>query len=76
MLSSLYLFGLNTTVHFLDGILFTIFTLTTMHLVYPPKFCIAIAFDFSWNDWNTQEKLETMFMQFFFSGAGGGGEGG
>ena len=47
-----------------------------MHLVYFPKFCIAIAFDFSWNDWNTQEKLETMFMQFFFSGAGGGGEGG
>ena len=45
-----------------------------MHLVYPPKFCIAIAFDFSCNDWNTQEKLETMFMQFFFSGAGGGGE--
>ena len=46
-----------------------------MHLVYPPKFCIAIAFYFSWNDWNTQEKLETMFMQFFFSGAGGGGRG-
>ena len=47
-----------------------------MHLVYFPKFCIAIAFDFSWNDWNTQEKLETMFMQFFFSGGGGGGGGG
>ena len=40
-------------------------------LVYPPKFCITIAFDFSWNDWNTQEKLEKMFMQFFF-GRGGG----
>ena len=47
-----------------------------MHLVYFPKFCIAIAFDFSWNDWNTQEKLETMFMQFFFFGGGGGGGGG
>ena len=46
-----------------------------MHLVYFPKFCIAIAFDFSWNDWNTQEKLETMFMQFFFWGAGGGERG-
>ena len=43
-----------------------------MHLVYFPKFCIAIAFDFSWNDWNTQEKLKTMFMQFFFFGVGGG----
>ena len=46
-----------------------------MHLVYPPKFCITVAFDFSCNDWNTQEKLETMFMQFFFSGTGGGGRG-
>ena len=34
-----------------------------MHLVYPPKFCITIVFDFSWNDCNTQEKLETMVMQ-------------
>ena len=46
-----------------------------MHLVYPPKFCITVAFDFSWNDWNTQEKLETMFMQFFFFGGKGGGGG-
>ena len=43
-----------------------------MHLVYPPKFCTTVAFDFSWNDWNSQEKLETMIMQF----GGGGGEGG
>ena len=42
-----------------------------MHLVYPPKFCIAIVFDVSWDDWNTQEKLETMIMHFFL---GGGGE--
>ena len=29
-----------------------------MHLVYP-KFCIAFVFDFSWNDCNTREQLET-----------------
>ena len=28
-----------------------------------PKFCITIVFDFSWDDYNTQEKLETMVMQ-------------
>ena len=44
-----------------------------MHLVYFPKFCIAIAFDFSWNDWNTQEKLETMIMQFWGVGGREGG---
>ena len=26
------------------------------HLVYPPKFCITIVFDFSWDDCNTQER--------------------
>ena len=36
-----------------------------MHLVYFPKFCITIIFDFSWDDCNTQEKLETMVMQNF-----------
>ena len=34
-----------------------------MHLVYPPKFCITIVYDFSWDDCNTQEKLETMVVQ-------------
>ena len=29
-----------------------------MHLVYSPKFCIIIVFDFSWDDCNTQQKLE------------------
>ena len=29
----------------------------------PPKFCITTVFDFSWDDYNTQEKLETMVMQ-------------
>ena len=31
---------------------FTIFTWTIMHLVYPPKLCITIVFDFSWDDCN------------------------
>ena len=42
---------------------FTIFTQTIMHLVYPPKLCITIVFDFSWDDCNTLENLETMVMQ-------------
>ena len=31
----------------------------------PLKFCITIVFYFSWDDCNTQEKLETMVMQIF-----------
>ena len=27
-----------------------------MHLVYPSKFCVAIIFDFSCDDCNTQEQ--------------------
>ena len=34
-----------------------------MHLVYPPKFCITIVSDFSWDDCNNQEELETLVMQ-------------
>ena len=34
-----------------------------MHLVYPPP--PPLVFDFSWDDFNTQEKLKTMFMQIF-----------
>ena len=36
-----------------------------MYLVYPPKFCITIVFDISWDDSDTLEKLETMVMQNF-----------
>ena len=39
-----------------------------MHLVYPLKFCNSILFDFSWDDCNTQEKLETMVMQIWRAG--------
>ena len=31
--------------------------------------CITVVFDFSWDDCNTQERLETMVIQLF----GGGG---
>ena len=31
----------------------------------PPKFCISIAFIFSWDHSKSQEKKETMFMQNF-----------
>ena len=41
-----------------------------MHLVYISTFCITVVFDFSWNDCTTQEKLETMVIQFFFGGYG------
>ena len=34
-----------------------------MKLVYQPEFCVTIVFDFSWDDCNTQEKLETVVMQ-------------
>ena len=34
-----------------------------MHLVYPPKLCITIDFDFSWHDCNSLENLETIVMQ-------------
>ena len=34
-----------------------------MHLVYPPKLFITIVFDFSWDDSNTLDNLETMLMQ-------------
>ena len=44
-------------------VLFTIFTYTLMHPVYPPKLCLTIVLDFSWGDCNTLEKLETMVMQ-------------
>ena len=36
-----------------------------MHPIYPPKACITIVFDFSWNDCNTLVKLETVVMQNF-----------
>ena len=44
-----------------------------MHRVYPPKFWITIVLDFSWDDCNTPEKLETAIMQILGGGGVGGG---
>ena len=33
-----------------------------MKLVYPLEFDVTFVFDFSWDDCNTQEKLETVVM--------------
>ena len=40
----------------------------------PPKFYITIVLDFSLDDCNTFEKLETMVLQNFGEEAGGGGK--
>ena len=42
---------------------FTTFASTIIHLVYPPKFCIGIAFKFSLGDGKSLEKLDTMLRQ-------------
>ena len=36
-----------------------------MHLSCPPKFCISIVFNLSWDGCNTQEKWKTKVMQNF-----------
>ena len=46
--------------------------LSITHLVCPPKFCISVALNFSWDHCNTQEKLKTKIMQSFLGGGGGG----
>ena len=61
----------NTFEQEISVMLLTIFIETVMHVVYPPKFCMNIAFDFSCDDCNTKEKMETMVMYFFFWGGGG-----
>ena len=45
--------------------LYAISTFPIMHLTCPPKFCISIVFDFSWNGCNTQEKWKTKLLQNF-----------
>ena len=37
-----------------------------IHLFYPPKIRIGIVFDFSWDIFMSQEKLQTMVMQKFW----------
>ena len=62
----------NTFEQEISVMLLTIFIETIMHLVYPPKFCMNIAFDLSWDDCNTREKMETIVLYFFLSGERGG----
>ena len=50
---------------------FTIFTQTIMQLVYPLNLYNHYLEYFSWDDCNTQEKLETMVLQ-----SSGGNKGG
>ena len=42
---------------------FTTFTQAITYLVYPPKMCVTIFLNFSWDDCYTQKKWETMVMQ-------------
>ena len=42
-----------------------------MHLACPPKFCISIVFNFSWNGCNTKEKWKPTVTKFFLKGGGG-----
>ena len=44
---------------------FATYTSPSMHLICPPKFCISIVFNFSWDGCNTQEKRKTKAMQNF-----------
>ena len=44
---------------------FTTCTNLIIHLFYPPKIYIGIVFDFSWDIFMSQEKLQTMVMQKF-----------
>ena len=37
-----------------------------IHLFYPPKICIGIVLDYSWDMFMSQEKLQTMSMQNFW----------
>ena len=43
------------------------------HLFYPTKRYVAVVFDFSWDDCNTQKKLETMVVEKLGARGGGGG---
>ena len=42
---------------------FTTCTNAIIHLFNPPKICIGIVFDFPWDIFMSQEKLQTMVMQ-------------
>ena len=46
--------------------IFSTCTNPIIHLFYPPKICIGIVLDYSWDMFMSQEKLQTMSMQTFW----------
>ena len=54
-----------TKVSFISSSSYATCTSPIMHLICPPKFCISIVFNFSWDGCNTQEKWKTKVMQNF-----------
>ena len=70
--------------HHTNTTLFAICTSLIIHLVYPPsphphkkkKLCTRIVLNFSWDNYNAQEKLKAKVMQTLVVGEGGGGGGG
>ena len=49
-------FGQCSLIQFVQISVFATCTCPIMHLIYPPKFCVSIVFNFSWHGCNTQEK--------------------
>ena len=50
---------------FLKGVFLTC-TSPKMHLVWPPKFCLSIVFNFSWDGCNTQENKKQSLCNYYF----------
>ena len=46
-------------------LLFSTCTNPIIHFFYPPKICIGIVLNYSWDMFMSQEKLQTMSMQNF-----------
>ena len=56
---------------------FSTFSNPIVHLFYRQKICTGSVFDFSWDTFMYQEKLQTRIMQMFGEwGRGGGGSSG
>ena len=58
-----YFCDLLMAYHYSDHVIYMCFKNTIILFAYLPKFCISIAFIFSWDHSKSQEKMETMFMQ-------------
>ena len=51
------------SIYILPKYVFTTCTNPIIHLFYPPKICIGVVFDFSWDIFMSQEKLQAMIIQ-------------